>query len=242
MSTQTINAETSIAKSYTFLTLFSMCYLSIMFANAILTNRYVGYDSYFILGGTLTSPLIFMLDNIIAEIYGYKITRNLILFGYIMLSLFVLICQVIISMPFPSFFKYNSIYSHLLGSSLLRIDISGFTAYLIANLLNAYIIVRWKAIVKGRYFWLRSLGSSTFAAAIYSVIAIISMEINLIPLGSVIKIIMISFTIKVICICFMAYPSWLLVYFLKKIIGIDTYDLPQMFTPAKYFQEHQIDK
>lgn len=227
--------DKSTVNSFNMLILLSMLYLSIMFANAILTNRYIGNDNYFILGGTLTSPLIFMLDNVVAEIYGYKITRNLILFGYIMLTFFVLICQLVLYMPHPNFFKYNEIYNKLLGSSLLRIDISGFTAYVIANLINAYILTRWKKLLMGKYFWLRSFGSSAFSAGIYSLIAIILMEINLVSFNYVIKIVLLSYFIKIIWIIILAYPCNILVYFLKKFTGLDIYGLSNLFVPKRVF-------
>lgn len=50
----------------------------------------------------------------------------------------------------------DAAYLHILGPSLLRIDISGFAAYIIANLVNSYIITKWKILLKGRRFWLRS--------------------------------------------------------------------------------------
>ena len=62
-----------------------------MLCNAILTNRYIGGESLFVLGGTFTSPFVFILDDIIAEIYGYKITRAVILTGFFSQTLFIII-------------------------------------------------------------------------------------------------------------------------------------------------------
>ena len=53
---------------YKFLVIVSMLYMSIMLCNAILTNRYIGMDTLFVLGGTFTSPFIFLMDGVIAEI------------------------------------------------------------------------------------------------------------------------------------------------------------------------------
>ncbi|MDF1678055.1 MAG: putative molybdenum carrier protein [Legionellaceae bacterium] len=65
--------------AYSVLALISMFYMSIMLCNAVLTNRYIGTDALFVLGGTFTSPLVFILDDIITEIYGYKIARSVII-------------------------------------------------------------------------------------------------------------------------------------------------------------------
>src|SRR3990167_10483123 len=178
---------------YKFLIVMSMIYMSIMLCNAVLTNRYIGSNKFFILGGTLTSPFVFILDDIIAEIYGYKIARCVILTGFSAQTLFVIICQLVVMAPSPSHFKDGAAYAQILGSSLLRINISGFIAYIVANLVNSYILTRWKVLLKGRKFWLRSLCSSTFSEALYSCIAILMMEINSIPLNDVLKVVVISY-------------------------------------------------
>jgi queuosine precursor transporter len=222
------------AASYKVLIIISMFYMSIMLCNAILTNRYIGNNEIFVLGGTFTSPFVFILDDIIAEIYGYKITQYVILYGFAAQTLFVIICQLALLAPHPAFFKEQSSYAYILGTTLLRIDISGFAAYIIANLANTYILTRWKILLKGRKFWLRSLGSSTFSEALYSFIAVSMMETKSIPLSSILKVALISFGIKAIYSIVLACPANFLVNYIKKSTGIDVYDFPKKFTPSKY--------
>ena len=225
---------------YKFIIFISMLYMSIMLCNAILTNRYVGVDKFFVLGGTFTSPFIFILDDIIAEIYGYKITQCVILTGFIAQTLFILICQLVIIAPHPSFFtEQTTYYAHILGSSLLLINFSGFSAYIIANLVNSYIITKWKILLKGRHFWLRSLGSSTFSEALYSFLAILMMELKSLPLHNVIKVAIISYLIKATYSIVFSGPANLLVNHVKKTIGIDVYDFPKKYTPFKYLNVGQ---
>jgi queuosine precursor transporter len=221
-------------KGYTLLLVLSMLYMSIMLCSAVLTNRYIGIDSIFVLGGTLISPLVFVMDDIIAEIYGYKITRNLILAGYASQIIFTLICQLVVIAPHPSFFKQQNFYEFILGTSLLRISLSGFIAYITANLINSYIITRWKVLLKGKHFWLRSLGSSAFSEALYSFFAILMMELNTIPFHDILKVVAISYSIKLSYNVLLAGPATLLVGYIKKVTGIDVYDFPKNFTPFKY--------
>lgn len=209
----------------------SMIYVSIMICNSVLTNRYVGNDSFFILGGTLTSPFIFILDDIVAEIYGYKMARSMIVFGFVSQTIFSLICLSIVSAPHPSNLAHKAAFDYILGASLLKIDLSGFFAYILANLLNSYIISRWKVLLKGKKFWMRSVGSSAVSEMVYSVIAIILMEFKKIPGSDLIKIISISYLIKVAYSTIFSGPANLLVNFLKKKTGIDVYDLPRKYTP-----------
>lgn len=224
---------------YKVLIFISMFYMSVMLCNAVLTNRYIGSDALFVLGGSFTSPLVFILDDIIAEIYGYRITQSVILMGFIAQTLFVVICQLVLLAPHPIFFNEQASYNYVLGFSLLRINVSGFIAYIVANLANSYILSRWKVLLKGRYFWLRSLGASTFSEALYSLIAILMMEIGSIPNNRILQVVVISFSIKVLYSIVLAGPANLLVNYLKNITGMDVYDFPKKFTPFKYSKDNQ---
>lgn len=238
--TSYINNNSSLdnPRGYKVLLYISMLYMSIMLCNAILTNRYIGSDSFFVLGGTFTSPFVFILDDIVAEIYGYKITQNLIFSGFGAQTIFIIICQIALNAPHPSFFKEQEAYSIILGTSLLRIDISGFAAYIVANLLNSYILTRWKFLLKGKYFWLRSVGSSTFSEALYSFIAILMMELKSIPMNNVLKLILVSYLIKAVYSLIFAFPANYIVSYLKHYTGIDVFDVPKNFTP---FQSLKIE-
>jgi uncharacterized integral membrane protein (TIGR00697 family) len=205
-----------------------------MICNAILTNRYIGIDTLFVLGGTFTSPFIFILDDIIAEIYGYKIARCVIFSGFFAQTLFVFICQLVIAAPYPSHFTDQNTYAKILGLSLLRINFSGFLAYISANLINSYILTQWKILLKGHDFWLRTLGSSTFSEALYSFFAILMMELQSIPMNEILKVATTSYLIKVMYSVILAGPSHLLVNYIKKLTGIDVYDLPEKFKPFNY--------
>ena len=236
MKQKPYQTQLSNLPAYRFLIATSMIYMSIMLCNAILTNCYIGFDTAFVLGGTLTSPFVFILDDIIAEIYGYRVTRCVIISGYVAQTLFVVICQLVTIAPHPAFFKEGAAYSYILGSSLLRIDISGFAAYLIANLINSYIITRWKTLLKGRHFWLRSIGSSLFSEALYSFLAILMMELKSIPFHDIIKVVATSYAIKATYSAVFAGPGNVLVNYIKKKNGVDVYDFPKAFTPFKYLQ------
>ncbi|MFA6038096.1 MAG: queuosine precursor transporter [Legionellales bacterium] len=209
---------------FKFLIFMSMLYMSIMLCNAILTNRYIGTDEIFVLGGSFTSPFFFIFGDIIAEIFGYKIARFTIFCGFACQAVFVVICQIVFSSPHPTFFEHQETYSFILGDSLVWITISGFAAYMIANLVNAKIITKWKILLKGRHFWLRSFGSSAFSEALYSAIAILMMQVNSIPLQDILQVVILSFLIKATYSIVLAWPANVFVNYIKRKTGIDVFD------------------
>ncbi len=211
-----------------------------MLFNAILTNRYIGSDALFVLGGTFTSPFTFLLDNIIAEIYGFKITRSIIICGMIAQTIFVILCQFVLHAPHPNFFNGNAAYDQILGWSLLHIHISGCGAYLLAILFNTKVLTHWKVLLKGRKFWLRSLGSCTVSELLYSFVAIMLMEFNAISFTYIFKVVVLSYLIKMFYNIVLVVPAQILVNYIRKVTGIDVYDFNHKFTPSKYYKFKSI--
>ena len=226
------------------LLILSILYITVLLFDTIMTNRYIGKTGFYILGGTLTSPIIFLLDDITTEIYGYKTTIFLILFAFFSQTLFSLFSYFVVNMPHPEIVArsnyaemnqninyYYDAYKLILGQSLLRMDLGGFIAYAIANIFNSKVISRWKILVKGKIFWLRSFTSSAVAEILYTSIAILMMELRSIPLNGVFKIIIMSYTIKMIFNLTSSYPSQILTNFLKKYTDLDVFDLPDKYKP-----------
>lgn len=228
------NSITNNPVGYKYLAFLSMFYICVLLFNAILTNRYVGSNNLFVLGGTFTSPFVFLLDNIIAEIYGFKITRSIIFCGIAVQTFFVILCQIVLHSPYPSFFQNQAIYEKILGSSLLHIHISGCGAYVFAILFNTKVLTQWKILLKGRKFWLRSLGSCTISELIYSFFAILLMEIQALPLHYILKVVTISYLIKMSYNLLFMAPAQAFVNYIRNATGIDVYDFNYKFTPLNF--------
>lgn len=141
--------------------------------------------------------------------------------------------------PYPAFFKDYYAYSLIFGQ-LLYIVMSSFVAYLVSGLINIRIITKWKVLLQGRYFWLRSLGSSTIAEALYSAIAILMMEMGSLPLKNIWQIILVSYLIKVTYSLIFAWPSNLLVNYIKYTAKINVYDYPIHHTPFRKRKIQQL--
>ena len=149
-------------------------------------------------------------------------------------TIFVLLCQIILNTPSPSFFSDQEHYSHLLGLSLVRIHFSGCFSYLIAILINTKILTHWKVLLHGKRFWLRSLGTCSISELLYSLTAIMLMELQSIPFQNIIKVVALSYLIKMSYNLLFIYPAQLVVNKIRNKAGVDVYDFNRQFTPSFY--------
>lgn len=108
----------------------------------------------------LLFPVIYVINDILTESYGYQKAKRVILLGFIMNVVALISYTITIMLPAPSFFVNSEAYSIVLGSTF-RLVIAGFAAYLVGSIVNAQVMVILKQKAEEKLF-LRCL-VSTFA-------------------------------------------------------------------------------
>ena len=96
---------------------------------------------------------------------------------------------------------------------------------------NTYLLTKWKILARGKFFWLRSIGSSSTGQFVFTVVTLLFDMLHVLPLQKIIQLICLSFTLKIVITFFAAWPSTILVIFLQKTESIDVYDYNTDFNP-----------
>jgi uncharacterized integral membrane protein (TIGR00697 family) len=217
---------------YKAFSLLAMIYITVILAADVLIYKIATCGSITITVGSLVTPFWFIITDIIAEVYGYQLTRRLIWSGIACSALFTLVCSTLIQFPSPSFWHYQAAYDQVLGK-LPRVLLGYIAGVIIGGFANTYLITKWKILTRGKYFWLRSIGSSGAGQLTFTVVTICLDLIGVMPFEKVIQLITISFTIKLIVTTLVALPSTFFVKYLKKLENIDVYDYNTDFNPFK---------
>ena len=116
-------------------------------------------------GGTLLFPLVYVLGDVLTEVYGFKTARRVIWTGFAALALTALVFFVLGVLPPEAFWEAetggNASYNAILGGmSYGGIVLASLSAYLIGEFSNAVILSKLKVKMKGRLLWVRTIGSS----------------------------------------------------------------------------------
>lgn len=110
--------------------------------------------------GVIIFPLIYIVNDVLAECYGFKKARKAIYLGFFMNLIAVICYNVTMFLPAPAYFTGDSAFHTVLGSTL-RLLVASFAAYLIGSLINAKLMVYLKGKYENKLFF-RCI-SSTFA-------------------------------------------------------------------------------
>lgn len=209
-----------------------MFYMTIKLVTVLVIYKLVSIGSINTTAATIVIPLWFLTGDVIAEVYGYNISKQIIWAALSCQFIFAFICSLLIHLPSPANFAYQGAYQHVLGN-LPRVVIASFIAIICGAFVNAYTVSKWKVLLKGRLFWLRSLGASIIGEAVFVIISLCMEFIGVVPLQTLIQLILVSFALKIAINPILVIPSSLIAAIVKRIEKIDIYDYDIEFNPLK---------
>lgn len=110
-------------------------------------------------GGAFLFPLVYIVGDVLAEVYGFKAARKAIFLGFLMGALAALTFFLVQISPPATDWPNQEAFEAVLGF-VPRIVLASLCAYLVGQLLNAYVLVWIKKRTNERYLWVRLLGST----------------------------------------------------------------------------------
>ncbi|MEI6753666.1 MAG: queuosine precursor transporter [Paludibacter sp.] len=135
--------------------LFTVCLITANIVSQKLIRVY-GFD---LTAGVIIFPLVYVLNDIIAEVWGYRKMRLIIWMGFMMNFFVIFIFRLTIWAPSsPHFIYQNSLTLTLLTTE--RFTVASFIAFLIGSFINAYVMSKMKIRQHGRNFGLRAIVST----------------------------------------------------------------------------------
>lgn len=120
--------------------------------------------------GVFMFPVVFLMTDVIGEVFGKPIAKLFVLAGFVSTALFIAYSLISLWVPWsPDGLWVQSGYEQVFGISL-RIAIASLAAFLIAEYQDVLSFFFFKARLGARLFWLRSLLSNLWSQLLDTVI------------------------------------------------------------------------
>ena len=199
--------------------LFNVC----LIAANLLETKVIQVGSLTVTAGLLVFPISYIINDCIAEVWGFKKARLIIWSGFAMNFFVVALGLIAVAIPAAPFWEGEEHFNFVFGMAP-RIVAASLMAFLVGSFLNAYVMSKMKVASQGRNFSARAIWSTVvgetadslifFPVAFGGIIAwkelLIMMGIQIV-LKSMYEVIILPVTIRV-------------VKAIKKIDGSDVYD------------------
>lgn len=174
-------------------------------------------------GGFLVFPISYILNDCIAEVYGFKKARLIIWTGFLMNFIFVLFCKIAVAIPSAPFWEGEDSFRFVFDLAP-RILVASLCAFLIGSFLNALVMSKMKVANNGKYFSMRAVLSSLAGESVDSIIFFPIAFAGLMPLRELVKIMMIQVIAKTLYEVLMLPFTKRFVNYLKKVEDADIFD------------------
>lgn len=116
-------------------------------------------------------PIVYIANDVMAEIYGFRKARNIIFLGFALNAFAVAAYAIAIKLPAPEYAAESAAAFETVLGSTGRILIASFAAYLVGSLVNAGVMVRMKKKLE-KYLMLRCIVSTLLGEGIDAIIFI----------------------------------------------------------------------
>jgi queuosine precursor transporter len=149
--------------------------LGALFCGALLISNILASKT-FVMGAVILPtavivfPIVYIINDVMAEIFGFKKARSIILLGFAINLMAVIFYLVAIALP-GSNAVVSDAFKTILGSTP-RILLGSFTAYLVGSLLNSFVLTKMKETTNEKYLMLRCVVSTVVGETVDALIFI----------------------------------------------------------------------
>lgn len=176
-----------------------------------------------ITAGMIVFPLSYIINDCIAEVWGFKKARLIIWMGFLMNFMVVGLGQIAVMIPAAPFWKGEDSFNFVFGMAP-RIAGASLVAFLSGSFLNAYVMSRMKVRSKGKHFSFRAVVSTLAGESADSLIFFPIAFAGLMPAGELLKMMAVQAILKTLYEIIVLPVTVRVVKYVKRVDGSDVYD------------------
>lgn len=187
-------------------------------------------------GGTILFPISYIFGDVLTEVYGFRRARRVIWTGFAMLALTAFVLWLVRVMPGEATWQEYAgqlAYEAILGGiSSGGIVLASLVAYLAGSFSNSIVLARMKVITRGRFLWMRTIGSTLVGEGVDTLIFIfVATLAGVFPWELFATLTFTNYIFKVGIEAIMTPLTYQIVNALKRAENEDYFDTHTRFTP-----------
>ena len=212
--------------------------MGILFCTCLITSnlletKILQFGRFTMTAGVLCFPLSYILNDCIAEVWGYRKARLVIWVAFLMNFLTVTLGQLAVILPAADYWKESEPHFNFVFGLAPRIAASSFLAFLVGSFVNAYVMSRMKVRQRGRHFAVRAIVSTLWGEGADSLIFFPLAFGGLMPVHDLLKLMALQVFTKTAYEVVMLPFTSRIVRFVKRVDQSDVYDEGFSYNPLR---------
>lgn len=182
-------------------------------------------------GGVVIFPVSYILNDCIVEVWGYRKARLVIWTGFAMNFFVVAMAQIVRILPEAPFWDGGPHFDYIFALAP-RITLASLLAFISGSTINALVMSRMKVASQGRGFSVRAIVSSLAGETIDSLI-FFPIAFWGIGMTEMLKLMALQIVLKTAYEVVILPVTNIVVKFMKKHEGVDTFDENISYNPFR---------
>lgn len=189
----------------------------------LLETKVVQLGPIAVTAGLIVFPVSYIINDCIAEVWGFRKARFIIWMGFLMNFFVVALGQIAIAIPAATFWEGEEAFDFVFGMAP-RIAAASLTAFLVGSFINAYVMSRMKVASQGRHFSARAILSTVAGESADSLIFFPLAFGGLMPVNELMKMMVVQVVLKTAYEIVILPVTIRVVNYIKRVDESDVYD------------------
>jgi len=219
-----------LTNHYRYLDVITAVFVAILLISNVASSKITTFGPFTLDAGTILFPLAYVFGDILTEVYGFARARRVIWIGFACNILMAVVFMTVSVLPPAADWPNQKAYEAILGWTP-RIVLASMIAYFAGEFLNSFVLAKLKLQTKGKYLWMRTIGS-TLVGQLFDTALFIGIAFwGILPTPLLISIFISNYIFKVGIEILLTPVTYAIVNKLKKTEHEDYYDRKTNFNP-----------
>lgn len=225
---------------YRWFNLVTAVFVTTLIISNIIAVKLIQVRGLVLPAAVILFPIVYIIGDILTEVYGYARARQVIWTGFFcnLLAVGAIVFAGLLPAaefwaigPFDTPVVAQQAYDAILGFAP-RLLAASFIAYLVGEFLNAYVLAKLKIKTAGRFLWLRTITSTIVGQGADSAVFITAAFAGILPAPLLLTTILSQWLFKVAYETLATPLTYLVVNRLKRVENADHFDHDTDFRPV----------
>jgi queuosine precursor transporter len=207
-------------------------FVAVLLITQTIAQKIANFGALNVSAGVILFPISYIFGDILTEVYGYARSRRVIWLGFGSSVLMAVVYWLAVWLPPAEGWPNQEAFATVLGF-VPRIVAASLVAYWAGEFTNSYILAKMKVFTQGRHLWARTIGSTVIGQAVDTVVVMLVAFAGVLPGRLLLSVGVSIYLVKVSYEVLVTPLTYVIVYHLKRVEGIDVFDEHTDFNPFK---------
>lgn len=208
-------------------------FVSVLLISNLSATKLIQIGPFILDGGAVLFPLVYILGDVLTEVYGFARARRAIWAGFGVMLLAVLAFTIVRYLPAAADYTDQAAFEAILGF-FPRIIVASLAAYLVGSFINSYILAKIKLRTGESKLWVRLISSTAVGELLDTIVFALIAFGGILSAPDMMLFIVVGWLFKTGVEVIMLPVTYKIIYFIKRQESFKNSDENANFSPFKF--------